>query len=154
MFLFATTFPAFPVDAMEGSVLALVLWLIAVGSYFAVRKIKNEAVAAMVSRFFLVLQRLVRKCYQTFVAGLKDENGKLSPEQAKEALESVLAELKKYIGLPGLKKIAFILGFGELDDEEVETFAVTMIESEIDKQKKEAKAKRLPVDPSAASAKE
>lgn len=139
MFLFAEVLapPAFPIDAMEGSVLALVIWLIAMGSYLIVGRVKNEVARQMIGNFFLVLQRLVRKCYQTFVKGLKDENGKLQPEQAKEALEKVLAELKGYIGLKGLKKIAFILGFGELEtEEEIEAFAVTMIESEIAKERK------------------
>ncbi len=156
-FLVATAAPEFPWSDIIGpgssALVAILLWVVGLVSFLAVSKIKNEYAAKAVGRFFTVLRQIVRHVYQSFVEPLQDvQGGKLTPEQKAQAREKAKEALLSYVGLDGLRQIAYILGFGSLDKKGVDIFIETAIEDMVVSEKNNGKESKT-VNPSLPSGK-
>lgn len=99
--------------------------LTGLGTYL-LAKVHGTAAKAIFKKAQDAVSVAVKQVYQTYVSELKEANtdGKLTPEEKKNARDQAVAIAKSYIGMKGLKVILWIFG---LSDEKL----VSLIEAEV-----------------------
>ena len=120
------------------ALVAILVWLLTLGTAFVVRKIKHDYARAVVGRLSSLARLVVRELWQTTIEAAKasSENGKLDKETAAQAKTAALAKLKSYLGPRGLKALAWVAGFG--GDESLDEYLGGAIEAAITEEKKSA----------------
>jgi hypothetical protein len=79
--------------------------------------LRNQYVRGVVERAFAEVKDAVLLVEQTYLSALRkaNEDGKITEEEKKQALALAVAEAKKLIGMAGLKRLARVLGLGDVD---------------------------------------
>jgi len=81
-------------------------------------KVKSNLASGMILRAIDEVWAAVREISQTYVKKIKEgelSDGRLTDDEKKEAMEYALAVAKANIGTKGLRRLARVLGLGNLD---------------------------------------
>lgn len=99
------------VIAWAGTALAVLV------ARYVIAKIDNDRVREYLGRAWAEVRAAVAEVHQTYVAALKEANadGKLTPEEAKEARERAISVAKTNLGRRGLARLGRIVGVDSLD---------------------------------------
>lgn len=100
-------------------------------SVIIVNLIRKRFAYDIVDRAFELALYVVGEVWQTFVQEAKAnaKDGKLTPEQAKEAKSTALKKLKCYLGPKGLGLLVWLFGYSNAD---LDAYLEGMIEAAID----------------------
>ena len=111
---------------------AAMSWASVMVVQFIRTKVKNEQAAAILGRLNTETCTAAQEVWQTYVAAIKEasEDGKLTPEERRQALDEAVKKAKSYLGPKGLETLEKVIG-----PEDLTAYIVSRIESAIAKGK-------------------
>ena len=77
------------------------------------QKTSNEQLGNFIKRTDDAALRIVKSVYQSYIDGIKQKGGKLTPEEQQNAKNLAIDKLKPYLGAPGLEELSNIFGFSD-----------------------------------------
>ena len=109
--------------AMSPVILGALGWLAKLGAQLIAKKIKNEKIASILTRFDYLALSVVKKVMQTYVEDIRaaSADGKLTDEEKKAAKDKAMLEVKSHLGLKGLEELAGVFGAGDLLNSIIDT---------------------------------
>jgi len=114
---------------LASALVGLAMW----GLRLLAKKVENDWIRGVMERSTESVNRAFLEVEQTFVAHAKDKNGdgKLSKEEAGEALDLAVGKAKAYIGQKGLNELGKILGGSDI----IDSFLGSGVEANVAKKK-------------------